>query len=133
LKTAYNDYVYLKKYTKIVQAYKDKIVNSSDIEVIPPNSHICAAQDPPVKLQFLSSESNNENMNHIPCQEADSTGSLTERSTHNDNDDNKDMTRREDHHNSFCHQERNGNFHENNKEVNKENIAVDKRDNCCTK
>ncbi len=72
-------------------------------------------------------------MNHIPCQEADNTGSLTERSTHNDNDDDKDTTRREDHHNSYRCQEINNNFHENNEEVNKENIAVDKCDNCCRK
>jgi hypothetical protein len=33
-------------------------------------------------------------MNYIPCQQADSTGSLAERSAHNDNDDGKDTTRR---------------------------------------
>jgi hypothetical protein len=77
--------------------------------------------------------SNNEKMNHFPCEEADSIGRLTERSTHNDNGYNKDMTRREDHYNSSCCQEINNNFHENKEKVNEENITVDKCDNCCRK
>ena len=126
LKTANNDYLYLKKYQKIVQSYKDRIIDSSDDEEIPPNYHHSAAQDPPVRLQFLSSQSNDQNMNHILCQEADSSGSITE-------SDNEDTTRREVHCNNPRRQERNNNLHENNEEVNEENVTVDKCDNCCRK